>query len=181
MSTAPPLRAGHADSSLSTTARVMYRLHDAFLNDEDLDDDLDVILGAAAGPTGLSGTTRQKPPLRGVLNRLVSIVRGRADELPSDEVPDALRRAERLSRMLDRLVNIACWRTSGCPDAEMTAVINRAYSLRGRQRAEGFVADRAHLRLLALTTLDLLEMLTAEDDEPPAAFGEPHHQSGWSA
>lgn len=54
MSSSPTLQSGTTDCSNSTMTRVAARLYAPYFNDL-LDDDVDAFLGAAAGPTGLTG------------------------------------------------------------------------------------------------------------------------------
>ncbi|MET8012960.1 hypothetical protein ABZU86_13010 [Streptomyces sp. NPDC005271] len=169
-----------ADSSVDTMTRVAARLHDRFLN-EYLDDDLDAILGAAAGPTGIAGSRRRRTPRRRLWGQLAGIVRRRADEAPSDEAPVLLQHADHLSRMLGNLVTHAHQRAARAPSLELDAAIKEADLLRGREVTEDTV-DQANLRRLAMAILALLDQLAVDDDEPLPTFGSADRaQSRWSA
>ncbi|MBT2366155.1 hypothetical protein J7E88_12765 [Streptomyces sp. ISL-10] len=159
---------------------VLARLHDNFLA-ENLDDDLDAILGAPAGPTGVAGSRQRRPPRRRLLGQLLGIVRRRIDEPPSDGQSEVFKRAEHLTRTLGQLVTIAQQRAGRAPSLELDKAIREASLFHARSVAEDTV-DQAHLRRLAMTTLDLLDQLAIDDDEPVPTFGSADPGQGrWSA
>ncbi|MFF2650451.1 hypothetical protein [Streptomyces sp. NPDC058045] len=139
---------------------VLARLHDAFVHDEDLDDDLDVIL---SGPSCLS----RPPRARGLRARLRRPARCEAG-------PDITGRVERLSRMLGQLVNIAAHRASS---PELLDMVKRADDVRAEKPRGEFMADRGLLRRMALAALDLVELLS-EDEDGALTYGSPPPADG---
>lgn len=147
-------------------------LRDAFIRDEDLIDDLDAVLGETAGPTGLAGARRQRRP------------RGRRANSPMPTVetpPDLCRAITRLDRMLAQLVAIAQDREWEFPYPTVAAPIARANGLRAQrpQLTGELVADRTHLRRLALVALELLDALSDDTEEVPVA-GRPRVGGSWA-
>lgn len=143
---------------LTPIARSAIRmLQDALLRDEDLTADLDAVLGASAGPTGVAGAKRQ-------LRRQHKPFRRRTPELGTAELG---RSVTRLDRMLFRLVAIAREREWNPPYPSVAAAITRAECVRAKQKEPvgEFAADRAHLRRLAMAASDLLDLLADDDVE----------------
>lgn len=138
---------------------VLGRLHDAFLHDEDLDDDLDAIL--SDGPAGLS----RRPRRPGLWERLRSSNRQRADSDPA-----LGRRIEHLRRTLDQLVNIAGHRDS---TPELDEATSRAWDLGGQMPVGDFTGNQAYLRRMALAALELLDLLSNDETDALPTFGEP--------
>ncbi|MCB5911060.1 ATP-binding protein [Streptomyces pinistramenti] len=169
VNSASVLPPGHADNSVDVMARVLGKLRDSFV-ETDLDDALEAVLGAAAGPTGIAGSCRRPPRRPRLLGRLAALLPRRTAEAPSGAVAEMFRSADHLSRMLGQLVAIAQQRSGGAPESGLAEAISRADRLRARQVCEGNV-EQAHLRRLAMVTLDLLEQLAGGDDEPLPTFG----------
>lgn len=158
MNNASP-RTEHADNSVATMTSVLVRLHDGFLA-EHLDDDLDAILGAPAGPAGVAGSRHQASRRRS-LRQLVSRAR-RRDEAPSEEELQTVERFEHLHRILGQLANIARQRAGRMPGPELGEAIMRADRLRARPVPEDAV-DRVHLRRLALAAAEMMDLLALEE------------------
>lgn len=185
MSCSPTLQSGTADRSVDAMTRVAAKLYAAYFNDL-LDDDVEAFLGAAAGPTGLAGS-RPQPPRRRSLRQLLGIASPRDDAAPTSELGDVapgagvtmLQRAVHMRRALDTLVGMASRR--GDPGPELDAAISGADLLRAREVRESTV-DLAHLRRIAMATLELMDQLAVEDDQPLPEF-EPQNPapSRWSA
>ncbi|MER5973661.1 hypothetical protein ABT112_28730 [Streptomyces sp. NPDC002055] len=152
---------------------VLARLHDGFLA-EYLDDDLDAILGAAAGPVGIAGSRRRRASRRRSLRHRVGLAR-RRDEVPREAEPQVFDRAEHLHRMLGQLVTIARQRAGRAPGPELDEAIRRADHLRARPVTEETV-DQACLRRLALAASELMDLLAIEVDDSLPTFesAEPH-------
>ncbi|QEU93366.1 hypothetical protein [Streptomyces kanamyceticus] len=133
-------------------------LQDAFLRDEDLTNDLDAVLGASAGPTGLAGAKSQLRQRRKVFS-------WRPPRPGSETVAEVGRRVTRLDRILVRLVGIAREREWKPPYPDVAEAIALAEGVRAKQqRPVGeLVADRDHLRRLAMAASGLLDLLA--DDE----------------
>lgn len=150
-----------ATQEFPTGARNVIRsLRDAYLRDESLADDLDVVLGACAGPEGLAGARRQQRKRRWPFPG--------DSTTPSTETVARLGRAvTRVERMLRHLVAIAKEREWEPPYPDVAGAIARANSLRAQQPwlPGDFVVDLAHLRRLALVALDLLDMLSDDESE----------------
>lgn len=133
-------------------------LQDAFLRDEDLTADLDAVLGACAGPTGVAGAKRQLSRQRKLFPRRTS---------EPGTVAELGRSVTRLDRMLARLVAIAREREWTPPYPSVAGAIARAERVRARQKRPvgEFAADRAHLRRLAMAASDILDLLADDDVE----------------
>ncbi|MFI8872262.1 DUF6415 family natural product biosynthesis protein [Streptomyces sp. NPDC055243] len=133
-------------------------LQDALLRDEDLTGDLDAVLGASAGPTGVAGAKRQ-------LSQQHKPFRRRTPE--PGTVAELSRSVTRLDRMLFHLVAIAREREWNPPYPSVAAAIARAERVRAKQKKPvgEFAADRAHLRRLAMAASDLLDLLADDDVE----------------
>ncbi|WP_367125655.1 hypothetical protein [Streptomyces phytohabitans] len=131
-----------ADTGSQTMAHLLVRLHEAFLHDDDLYDDLDAIL--------CDGPTTWHPRHR----------RGREPHTG----PALDHRIHHLARMLDQLVNIAGHRR---PTPALHTATHRARHLNCQPSTGEFTADRGQLRRMALAALDLLELLHAHQTEPP--------------
>lgn len=161
MSSAP---ARHPAGAFSASARKFIRsLHDSFLRDEGLVDDLDAVLGASAGPMGLAGAKHRTKPRRRLFRSTTST--------PSSSTAAMLGCAvTRLDRMLGRLVTIAQEREWEPPFPNVAEPVARASALRSHYPwpTGEFAADQAHLRLLAMAAVDLLDVLS--DDEPEEAL-----------
>lgn len=160
---------GVADASVATMSSVLDRLHDAFLHDEDLDDDLDAIL--SAGPTGLNRRPRQP----GWWERLRGSTRHRGEAEPALD-PALAGRIERMSRMLGQLLSIAGRRGS---TPELEAAMSRARALGRVAPARGSAGEHAHLRRMALAALELLDLLSTDEADAAQTLGEPV-RAGWS-
>ncbi|WP_261951649.1 DUF6415 family natural product biosynthesis protein [Streptomyces nigrescens] len=132
-------------------------LQDAFLRDEDLTNDLDAVLGASVGPTGVAGAKRQ-------LRRRRKMFRRGSPNPGSGTVAELGRCVTRLDRTLVRLVDIAREREWKPPYPNVAEAIARAEGVRAKQTAPvgEFTADRAHLRRLAMAASDLLDLLADE-------------------
>ncbi|MFJ5734719.1 DUF6415 family natural product biosynthesis protein [Streptomyces microflavus] len=137
-------------------------LQGELLRDEDLTADLDAVLGASAGPTGVAGAKRQQSRQRTLF---------RARPRPCTPEPGTLaelgRSVTRLDRMLSRLVDIARDREWKPPYPSVATAIARAERVRALQKMPvgEFAADRAHLRRLAMAASDLLDLLADDDAE----------------
>ncbi|NEC21826.1 hypothetical protein [Streptomyces parvus] len=143
--------------------RFISSLRDSFLHDEDLDNDLNAALGADEGPMGVAGSKRQREPRRGLF-RCTAPTRDRGT------VPALGRSVTRLDRMLGHLVSIAEEREWEPPYPNVADLINRGRALRLQTPCtpREFTASQAHLRLMAMVALDLLDELS--DDEPEEAL-----------
>ncbi|MEU4028074.1 hypothetical protein [Streptomyces anulatus] len=139
--------------------RVLTLLNDAFLRDGDLTNDLDAVLGAPAGPVGVAGAKRRQKREQGFLSRFSKPSRRTGVELG--------RELMRLDRMLGRIVEIAQVREWEPPYPNVEEAIQQAQNVRIEQRhPKGeFMADRAHLRRLAMAADDLLVLLLDDDAE----------------
>lgn len=136
---------------------VITSLQNAFLRDDDLTDDLDAVLGASAGPTGVAGAKSQLGLQRKPFRRSPKPGTGAVAELG--------RCVTRLDRMLVHLVAIARDREWKPPYPNVARAIALAESVRANQKSPSgeFSVDRAHLRRLAMAASDLLDLLA--DDE----------------
>lgn len=156
-------------ASATTVLMSIASLHNSFIREEGIDDDLNALLGG--GPTGVAGRRRGEGRRRD-FGRLLRVPRRRSDSRPIDASPDVIRRAERMSRLLGQLVNIAQQRARREPGRELAVAISQAERLRSRPAA-ATPCDQGHLRRLALVTLELLEALAGDDHEPLPTFDEP--------
>ncbi|MGW7069462.1 hypothetical protein ACWGII_34065 [Streptomyces sp. NPDC054855] len=179
MTTSPALQAGTADrcrdtgasggmtyaptrlpmERLTPDARIAIRmLQDALLRDEELTADLDAVLGASAGPTGVAGAKRQ-------LSRQAKPFRPHSPEL--ETVAELGRSVTRLDRMLFHLVAIAREREWNPPYPSVAAAIARAECVRAKHKRPvgDFATDQTHLRRLAMAASDLLDLLADDDGE----------------
>lgn len=162
----------------ATVHTAIASLHNSFIREEGIDDDLNAALGD--GPMGIAGGRRGEER-RGSFGQLLRVPRRRSDSRLIDASPDVLRRAERMSRLLGQLVNIAHQRALSEPNRELAVAISQAERLRSRPAADA-PCDQAHLRRLALVTLELLDVLAIDDHEPLPTFDEPRTAtSRWSA
>lgn len=145
---------------VSGARKFMAVLSDSFLRDEDLENDLDAVLGAPAGPVGVAGTKRRQRRRDGFLRCGLS-------KPSSGTVAELGRAVTRLDRVLDRLVTIAQVREWEPPYPNVAKVIARAVDVRAQQPClvGEFDADRAHLRRLAMAADDLLGLLADDDVE----------------
>ncbi|MGQ4490863.1 hypothetical protein ACN6LM_001751 [Streptomyces sp. SAS_281] len=132
-------------------------LQDALLRDDDLMADLDAVLGATAGPTGVAGAKRQ-PKRRREQGRLGN---------PLREMAELGRSVTRLDRILSRLVDIAREREWQPPYPNVAEAIAYAESVRAVHESPvgEFPADRAQLRRLAMAASDLVDLLADDDVE----------------
>ncbi|MFJ2247487.1 hypothetical protein ACIQ9I_03005 [Streptomyces sp. NPDC094461] len=139
---------------------IIRSLRDAFLRDEDLADDLDAVLGAPAGPTGVAGMRHQQKRRP----RLFSCV---PSSPSSGAVARLGRSVTRLDRALGHIVDIAMEREWEPPYPNVAKAITRAKEVRAQQRrpVNEFGADRAHLRRLAMAADDLLSLLVDDEAE----------------
>ncbi|MFB7500394.1 DUF6415 family natural product biosynthesis protein [Streptomyces sp. NPDC056161] len=167
-----PARLPEAEFAQGATA-LLDSLRSAFLHDEDLEDDLDAVLGAMAGPIGVAGPKHRLKKHGLVLRRWPPV-----EEIPepdSAEVLELGRSMTRLDRLLGQLVEIA--RDRAWPSyPDVTAAVTRAESLRGREPVGEFVADRAHLRLLAMAASELLDHI---DDSGGRVVSGPLPRTFW--
>ncbi|MFD9815863.1 DUF6415 family natural product biosynthesis protein [Streptomyces sp. NPDC059080] len=159
----PPI---DVDSSAATMRQLLGRLHDAYLGE--YDDDLDAVLGAAAGPEGIAGA---RPPQR---RRLLPGLRRRPlgsppSQAPSLDVVAISGRARRLDRLLAQLINIARARAGGRPGPGFSTAIDRADRLR-TGTAAAVSTDEAHVRRMAMAAQDLLDHLEPDDAAPLPTF-----------
>ncbi|MFD8912757.1 hypothetical protein [Streptomyces sp. NPDC059575] len=140
-------------------------LRASFLRDEDLEDDLDAVLGANAGPMGVAGARCQRARRRSLFRRRVRA----AGEMPPPDnavVHELGCSVTRLDRMLGQLVEIAKSRLGTPPRVDIGLVVMRADGLRSAQPypVGEFTADLAHLRRLAMAASDLLDLLSDAED-----------------
>ncbi|MGM9336069.1 hypothetical protein [Streptomyces murinus] len=157
-----PARMPSAQFSLAART-VLARLGDTFLEDEDLADDLDAVLGAAAGPTGVAGAKRRQRRSR-ILQRCL-----RRRLKPSrEEVVRVGRDVTRLDRLLGRLVHIAEERQWQAPFPNVEGAIAQAKQVRAHRPllVGELTADRGRLRLLAMAAADLLDRLATNEEAP---------------
>ncbi|MEW2134662.1 hypothetical protein [Streptomyces sp. NPDC005435] len=141
-------------------------LRASFLRDEDLEDDLDAVLGATAGPVGVAGARCQRARRKSLFHRRV---RAAGEMLPPPDkaaVYELGCAVTRLDRTLGQLVNIAKSRLETPPSLDIDLAIRRANDVRSTQpRPVGeFKGDLAHLRRLAMAASDLLDLLSDEED-----------------
>ncbi|MFI9391907.1 hypothetical protein ACIG53_13600 [Streptomyces bauhiniae] len=138
----------------------------SFLRDEDLENDLDAVLGACAGPTGVAGVRhRRRRRDRGLLRRRAQA----GEEFPEPgktEVEELGRSVTRLDRMVGQLIDIAKSRMENPPRLDIGLAVDRTEDLRAQQSCPvgEFTADLAHLRRLAMAASDLLDLLSDEDE-----------------
>lgn len=164
----PTLQSGTADRSVEAMSRLVAGLHLPYLNDL-LDDDIDDLLGADAGPTGIAGS---RPPLRPLsLKQFLRPKRSRQKQTPGGQPPmdrpAMYRRAVNMRRTLPTLVDMAERRAAVGP--ELGDAVQQADRLCAREVSEDTV-DLVYLRHLALAMLELVECLAVEDHQPPPDF-----------
>ncbi|MEV7288338.1 hypothetical protein AB0O01_27965 [Streptomyces sp. NPDC093252] len=142
-------------------------LRHSFLHDDDLENDLDAVLGESAGPIGIAGP-KHRTDGHGLIRRRRTV----AEEIPdpgSAAVAELGRCLTRSDRILGQLVRIARERMGGlgAPVPALADAVARAEGVRaGWTRPMGeFMDDRAHLRRLALAASDLLDVVS--DDTGP--------------
>ncbi|MEU3973407.1 hypothetical protein [Streptomyces bacillaris] len=158
---------GLSANEFSVGARKFIRsLHDAFLRDEDLVEDLNAVLGEDAGPIGLAGAKSQQRPPRRLFRRPPSTPSSRTGA-------DLSRAVTRLDRMLGHLVNIAQEREWEYPYPNVAESIDRAQALRSQrpQLTGEFATDQVRLRRMAMVALDLLDALSDDEQEKALATG----------
>ncbi|MGW2305456.1 DUF6415 family natural product biosynthesis protein [Streptomyces sp. NPDC001809] len=137
---------------------IVNSLETSFLQDEDLANDLDDVLGAPSGPVNMPAMRRRAPF---VFRRL------RSPEPTRDEVAELGRAVTRLERMLHQLTSIAKEREWMPPYPDVMDVIVRAETvLRQQTRSGDFSTGRAYLRHLAMVAADLLAPLDMTDHPP---------------
>ncbi|MFE4666025.1 hypothetical protein ACFRI7_10120 [Streptomyces sp. NPDC056716] len=161
------------DEQFAKSAGVLLAaLRHSFLHDDDLENDLDAVLGEFAGPVGVAGP-KHRTDGRGLIRHH----RTMAEEIPapgSAAVAELGRCLTRLDRILGELVCIARERMCGlgAPVPALAEAVARAEGLRaGWTRPVGeFVDDRVHLRRLALAASDLLDVVSDDDTGPLPDF-----------
>ncbi|MYQ48774.1 hypothetical protein GTW40_27710 [Streptomyces sp. SID4985] len=146
--------------------QLLASLRASFLHDEDLENDLDAILGATAGPMGVAGAGCQRARRKSLFRRHVRA----AGEMPTPPDNAAVHElgcaVTRLDRTLGQLVGIAKSRLGTPPSLDVGLVILRANDVRSAQLCPvgEFKDDLAHLRRLAMAASDLLDLLSDEED-----------------
>ncbi|MET8694138.1 hypothetical protein ABZV65_16575 [Streptomyces bauhiniae] len=146
--------------------QLLASLRASFLYDEDLENDLDAILGATAGPMGVAGARCQRARRKSLIRR---------HDRPAGEMPTPPDNAAvhelgctvtRLDRTLGQLVNVAKSRLGTLSSLDAGPVILRANDVRSAQLfpVGEFTRDLAHLRRLAMVASDLLDLLGDEED-----------------
>lgn len=75
---------------------VLSALHDSFVMDDHLDDDLEMVVGAESALLTMAEVEKLIPRLHRTLRQLVNIAYRRADGTPGPELRDAANRAQRL-------------------------------------------------------------------------------------
>lgn len=146
-------------------AQLLASLRASFLHDEDLENDLDAVLGATAGPMSVAGARRQRVRRKSLFRRRV---RAAGEMLPPPDkaaVYELGCAVTRLDQTLGQLVNIAKSRLEPPPSLGDLAV-RRANDVRSAQPCPvgEFKDDLAHLRRLAMAASDLLDLLSDEED-----------------
>ena len=148
-----------ADSSPETMMTVLARLHESFLDDEDLYEDLDAILGAPAGPMNLARRAGSRPT-RSLWHRL------RFDRRAGESVEPApdRRHVEHMHRMLAQLAQIASYHVRVDSSGEMAEAIARADCLtRAIDAGTADTGTLSYLRRIALAAQELIEVLSTDE------------------
>ena len=135
---------------------VLARLHSSFLDDEELYEDLDAVLGAPAGPTNLARRARPSPRLS-LWRRLRS---GRRLVEPVEPAPSR-HQVDHMKRILDQLVQIAAYRVRVDSNRELADAISHADCLMRAMKAD--TEEAFTLVYLRRTALAAMELLSADE------------------
>lgn len=120
--------------AVTTLRAYLTAMHSWFL--EDIDDDLDAVLGLQSSLLTLEEAQKLVPRIR---------------------------------NHLSQLINIALQRAEGNPCPELNEALNRAHRLDTEPVPTDFPSTRGHVRRLALTAQDVLEVLETGTRDAPAA------------
>ena len=97
------------------------------------------------------------------------------------EPADIRKLVPRLQSCLWLLLTDALQSARGRPDKDLVRKVGFAYGLDAEGSAEGFTPTSSHARRLASLVLDLLDLVSEDDNDPLPDFGASPAPSRWSA